>query len=250
MIIHGIGALVLVGLLAGEARAEDAPPAPGDAGRVGETIALVTEAYGGIERIDASFGWHMRGRVLSVADGVNGTLELAVALDGSLRLEIRYPNRTEIRVLAGVLAWHGGARRQRPASRPMTDSMRLQYHRLVAPFDLVAAEPGELVDEGDTPDGHIRLRREWNARISTVYEVDPESGLVMVVRGEIEDEDGFLEFVAEASDFRDVEGIPFPFRITTFVADQVAAETILDRVTPEADFEPGLFLPAGTAADL
>ena len=50
--------------------------------------------------------------------------------------------------------------------------------------------------------------------------------------------------------FRDVDGIPFPFRITTLVSGQVAAETILDRVVPETDFEPGAFLPVGTASDL
>jgi len=167
-----------------------------------------------------------------------------------MRQEIRYPNRTEVRVLAGALAWHGGPRRQRPASRAMRDSMRLQYHRLAAPFDLAAAEPGDLTDEGDTAQGRIRLRRRWDNRTSTIYEIDPESGLVIVVRGEIDDLDGFLEFVAEASDFRDVDGIPFPFRLTTLVSGQVAAETILDRVVPETDFEPGAFLPVGTASDL
>jgi hypothetical protein len=224
--------------------------AEGDAGRVEAALAAVMDAYGGRDRLLAAEGYRVEGRVLSLADGVNGTLDLELALDGSMRAELRYPGRTEVRILAGALAWHGGSRRQRPAEPDMADSMRLQYHRLAAPFELAESSAADLADEGDSPEGWIRLRREWGERTSTLYEIDPGTGMIQRVRGMLGEGEDAIEFVADSADFRDIEGVLFPFRITTYVGDHVAAETILDRVEPEDRFPPGTFLPAGTRGDL
>lgn len=209
----------------------------------------VADAYGGREALTAVEGFTAHGKVLSLADGLTGKLQLELSLNGDLRSEIRYPHRTETRILAGTMAWSGGEHAQRPAERDMNISMRLQYHRLVAPFELAATDAGDLVREDPSPEGYVRLRRDWGASSRTIYEIDPETWRVVRTRGEIGEGDGVLLFETESNDFREVDGIWFPFRMTTTVSGHTAAETILDRLTT-GGYDPRRFLPSGGVGDM
>ena len=168
-----------------------------------------------------------RGSVLSVTRGVTGRLQLAVATDGSMRAEIRYPGRTEVRVLAGGLAWNGGARVQELSDETMADSTRLQFHRLTAPFELVSTPPESLEALGESEEGWVRVRRRWGERLRTVYEIEGETGRIRRVRGEMSSGESRIEFVSEDHDFRRVSGVLFPFRTTTVISGRVEAETVL-----------------------
>jgi len=221
---------------------------PSDAPDVGALLEKVGDAYGGLTALTECPGFRARGKVHSVSDGVNGTLKLSLSLDGALRVEIDYPNRSETRILSGKLAWNGGRRRQRPSDRSMASSVRLQYHRLAAPFEIVATEVADLEPDGVSDEGWLRFRRQWAGGLHMIYEIDADTGRIKRTRGVIED--GPLEFVTESFDFRDIDGVWFPFRMTTWVAGRVAAETILDRVTIEGDFPSKTFLPAGTGSDI
>ncbi|NNE43610.1 MAG: hypothetical protein HKN12_05340 [Gemmatimonadetes bacterium] len=233
------------------AAAESATAAPA----VAEILEKVVAAHGG-DAVRECPGYRARGRVLSLVDGRSGRLRLSVALDGSFRSEIRYPGREEIRILAGRLAWNGGSRRQTLAGAEMSDSMHLQFHRMAAPFELAREDAAALTLLPESEEGWIRLERVWNSRTRTVYEIDPESGRIRRIRGEVTQagdaadsahgKDGALEFVSEANDFREVDGILFPFRITSIVAGDAAAEIILDRVQIEPDFDADEFRPAGS----
>ncbi|MBZ0268763.1 hypothetical protein K8I85_11445 [bacterium] len=228
-------------------------PAPLRADEPRDTAAIldrVTAAYGGREALAAIAGFRAVGKVLSLSDGMTGKLQLELSLNGDLRSVIRYPHRTETRILAGTMAWSGGEHLQRPAERDMNISMRLQYHRLVAPFELALTEADDLVREDASDEGYIRLRRDWGSQSHTIYEIDPESWYVMRTRGEIGEGDGTLLFETESNDFREVDGILFPFRMTTTVAGHTAAEVILDRITTEDDYDPRRFLPSGGAGDM
>ena len=211
---------------------------------------LVAEGHGGRQSLADVSGFHARGKILSVADGMNGRVDWEVSRQGDLRSVIEYPHRAEVRILAGRLAWNGGRRGQRPSTPDMTASMHLQYHRLVAPFELVEADPEELELTGESDEGWLRVLRAWSDDLRTTYEVDPDTGLIRRVVGEMGQGDATLTFVAESHDFRDVDGIRFPFRVTTRVSGSVAAETILDRLELRDGFEPGTFLPEGAAGDM
>lgn len=238
-------AAVLAAASVSAAAAPEAPPAPE------RVIAAVVEAYGG-DALAVCDGFRTRGRVLSLVDGSSGKLREAVSLDGSFRAEIRYPGREEIRVLAGRLAWNGGRRRQVLSGTEMADSMRLQFHRLAAPFELASMDPAELESLAPSEEGWHRVQRHWNDRTRTIYEVDPESGRIRRIRGEVGQGDDVLEFVSETNDFREIDGVLFPFRVTTVVAGEPAAETILDRVLLESDFGAEEFRPdgSGTGGDI
>jgi hypothetical protein len=234
--------LALSGLaLTGLARADAGIPA------LQEQVAT---AHGGREALHDIQGFEARGRILSLADGLNGRLDWEVSRKGDLRARIEYPNRWEVRILSGRLAWHGGKLVQRPSGSDMTASMQLQYHRLVAPFEFVEADPAELALDGLSPEGWIRVVRTWDEDVRTIYEVEAETGRILRVIGEIGSGETTLSFVTESHDFREVEGVLFPFRMTTRVAGQAAAETILDRVEVRQRFAPGTFLPEGVAGDM
>jgi len=236
-------AIVAVALFASSVQAADDPDVAG-------LLRKVSDAYGGSSALAECPGFRARGRVLSLADGVNGTVIVSLSLNGALRVEIRYPSRTETRILSGKLAWDGGRERQKPSDRDMASSIRLQYHRLAAPFELAAASAPDLEARGTSDEGWIRLRRQWSDALSTTYEIDPESGRIRRIRGVLTTGAGELEFVSECSDFREVGGLQFPFRTTTWVGERVAAETIFERVTIEADFPATSFVPAGSGSDI
>lgn len=212
--------------------------------------AKVIAAYGG-DALRAVHGFRARGRILQVATGVGGRVDLSVELNGSLRTEMRYPGRTEVRILHGPLAWSGGPGRQPLASRDMADAVRLQYHRLAAPYELADVPIEELTAEGETEEGWVRLARRWDDRTRTIYEVDPDSGRIRRIHGELTDADGkVLHFDSEAHDFRKVSGVLFPFRTTTMVNGEITAEVVFERVNLVDDFEASEFRPSDAAGDI
>jgi hypothetical protein len=228
--------------------AEPAPPAtPSPA------VELVAKAYGGREALAAFPGFHARGKILSIVDGLGGTWDTKVLLDGSLRAELQYPQRAEVRILSGALAWNGGRRKQSVSSRSMKDAILLQYHRLAAPFEIAAASTAELSEDGRSEEGWIRLRREWGPSLSMVYEVDPDTGFVRRTTGRAGSGEAALELVTEMEDFRTIESssgaILFPFRTVTIIGGEVVSETTLERMEEKSDFTPQTFLPAGAEGD-
>ncbi|MGQ0723377.1 MAG: hypothetical protein ACT4PE_17655 [Candidatus Eiseniibacteriota bacterium] len=224
-------------------------PAGGEPADPTEVVARVIEAHGG-EALDGVTGFRARGSVLSAADGLSGKVRIAVRLDGALRVEIRWPQREEVRILAGRLAWHGGSARQRPADREMADSMRLQLHRLAAPFELAGLPADSLEALEPSPEGWSRIARRWDARTRTVYEVD-DTGRIRRILGELlTGGDDTMDFLTESSDFREVEGVLFPFRTTTVIQGEAATETILERVTLEENFAADEFSPAGAPGEI
>lgn len=237
----------LAGLLAAGGRAATSPP--DSASELAELVALVREEYGG-EALEKVPGFRARGRVLTLSDGISGQVRVSLARNGSLRVEIRYPDRTEVRILSGRLAWNGGPRGQTLSDEALSDSMRLQYHRLAAAFELSAAPLEELETAGVSEEGWVRVRRRWDERTATVYEIDPETGRIPRVAGELDSGDGAMTFVSEAHDFRRVAGVLFAFRTTTVISGRVAAEMILERVSVERDFAPDEFRPSGAPADI
>lgn len=217
---------------------------------VAALLDRVVDAYGGSGALAACPGFRARGKILSFADGMNGSVTVALSLDDAMRVEIRYPDRAETRILSGKLVWDGGRTRQKPSGGSRASAIRLQYHRLAAPFEFIGQDADRFEPAGTSDEGWFRLRRQWTQDLYTIYEIDPETGRIHRTRGVIAAEGGELEFVSESWDFREVDGILFPFRTTTWVGDHAAAETIFDRISIEAEFPATTFVPTNTGGDI
>jgi hypothetical protein len=223
--------------------------ADGDAADAERVLAAVRDAYGTAAIGDAA-GFRLRGRILSVADGVSADVRMDVALEGSLRESVRYPDGTELRIVSGKLAWRGDEQRQKPAPREAADSMRLTLRQLLAPFDLAAAEPEAIAVDGTSEEGWTLVSLRGDDPLAVTYEVDPASGRVHRIRGVVEIDGRPVEVTVETGDFRDVDGILFPFRATRIVAGDVTSETVLTRVRLRTEFAPEVFGPSGSPGEI
>jgi hypothetical protein len=215
--------------------------------------ALVAEAYGGTEALSAFPGFHAQGKVLSLTDGIGAAIEISLLLDGSMRTEVRYPSRKEVRILSGSLAWNGGGRVQSPSTRALKDATLLQYHRLAAPFEISILPPAELRPLGTSPEGWMRLRREWPSGLSMTYDIEHKTGFIRRTTARMGKGEDAGEFVTELDDFRKVSGnagaVMFPFRAVTRVGQEAVSEVIFERLEERSKFSEVTFLPAGAAGD-
>lgn len=230
-----------------------AAPAPDEAVIV-ELQSLVARGYGGREAVTAFRGCHARGKVISATDALGGTMEMDLELNGSLRVSVRNIERTEVRILSGAMAWSGGFHHQAAAARELADSMRLQYLRLAAPFDLVREEPSTFVVLERT-EKIVVLQRKIGSRLIMNYEVDLASGRVTRTEGWREGSDGerLFTFDVRVSDFKSVDSpggaVLFPLRSKTLVDGRVISEVVLERITSREEFASETFLPADAPGD-
>jgi hypothetical protein len=231
------------------AKASEEAPSPA---KISPAIEMVANAYGGREALAAFPGFSARGKILSMSDGLGGTVEMKLLLDGSLRAEIQYPSRAEVRILSGALAWNGGRRKQSVSTHAMKDAILLQYHRLAAPFEIAASGPGDFIEEERTKEGWIRLRREWKPGLAMIYDIDPKTGFVRRTTGQSGEGSTGIELVTEMEDFRKVEAehgaVLFPFRTLTLIGGEVVSKVTFDRIEQQSEFSPPTFLPEGSAA--
>jgi hypothetical protein len=250
--LSGFG-LVAAFLALGPGSGLAAESAGGEAIESPETAALVARAaaaHGGRERLLEFPGFRALGEVLSSRRGVNGTIRLTISRAGSMRSRIRYPGGPELTLRSGPLAWRGVGPRPDAASDGTASAILFEAQAWAAPFELVAAGPGEIAAAGKSEAGRDRLRREDKHGRVTEYELDPATGRVARVRGTTGEGDDALEVVIDLRDWREVEGIVLPFRSSLRIDGRRVCETILERVEREPDLPGSLFLPKIRGGDL
>ncbi len=244
-------------LFAGAARAETVDStgvggAAGTAGAPAPVIDALARGHGGADALRAFRGFRARGSIVTVEDGRGSDVEVSLLLDGSMRLETRLPERVETRILAGPLAWSGGAHQQKPAAREIKDAILIQYRMLAAPFDLVRAD-STFRTEGTSPEGWTRLVRTWRSDLTMTYDVDDETGLLRRVSAKSGGEGAARTFITEMSDYRSVESetgaVLIPFRSRTQIGGHVVSETRWQRIEERSSFPSETFLPTGTTGD-
>jgi hypothetical protein len=209
--------------------------------------------HGGAEALRAVAGFFASGTYVNADDGRGGEIEVSIVLDGSMRWEKRHPERSETRILAGPLAWSGGAHRQQAASLDLANAIRIQYHTFAAPFELAREDSSEFRADGASPEGWTRITRSWRETLQTTYEIDGDTGLVRRVTGRRGAGDEEHVIVTELGDFRDVETtsgtVRLPFRMTTRTEEGIVGEMRWKRLEVRESFPPQTFLPHDAAGD-
>lgn len=210
-----------------------------------ELAALCIEAYGGEEAIAAASAFMQIGEIVSTGrDRGAGRLLRAFHRPDKLRVEILYPDEdVEIRVLVGNQGWRGG----RPVGGAMHLAMVLQAIRLDYPGFILAA-PEQLAEadpvERDGQSFRV-LVMDVGAGLTVAAEIDAETGRIHRTIAHIPYErvPQGLEFVNEYSDFREVNGVLFAFRETTYAQGRHTADITLEEVNtfdvlPAEHFDP------------
>lgn len=192
-------------------------------------------------------GFTARGRVLPLVEGPVVTLRVAADLSGrNLREDARDARGSRTRRLAGRLAWEGSPR-PAPADSAAAARIDALFHERVAPWEPAFTAPESLRVAGTTAEGWTRIvaagaesaRREWQA--------DPETGRVLRMVDRTGRDGSPVE--VEFTDWRETNGVAWPFRATTWTGGHAVRVTVWDRFEPSRDLSAEEFLP-GQRSDL
>ena len=180
----------------------------------------VVDAYGGsaawakVASIDA------HGRVVPAMRKGDGTMTRVWRGAGNLRVEIVYPDKTEIRALEDGKGTNNG----RASTAMELDAMRLQAARLALPL-LLAEHKGSLRDLG-THDDVRSIEIALDAPLTMTIDIDPKTSRVVRSVGRSKD----VAFTTVYSDFRTVNGLLVPFHEENSAMGMKTADIFLEKV--------------------
>ena len=200
------------------------------ADRAGATALIdkVIAEYGGAKAIASAHSLRQKGRVTTETRG-SAALAREFERPDRLRVELKYPDNTEVRLLSGASAFRGG----QSASGPMRDAMMLQAARLDLPALLNEAR-GRVSDLGLQERGGVALRAllvPLGGSLELTAFVDERSGRILRSEGSVPaGAMGRLNFWTNYSDFRRVKGVLFAFSEENFASGTRTGQTQLETV--------------------
>ena len=187
----------------------------------------VIDAYGGQTAWANVKVIRPTGIVTSRMQRANGELLRELARPSKLRVEIRYPSVSEVRVVDG----RRGTRDGEEAHGPALDAMILQAARIDIPAILIARR--DAVQEGPRGrynDAEVRtLLVDLGDGLSLKLDVDPETCRVVHSAGIMPS----MQFETEYGDFRKIDGRLFAFHETNIAGTTRTGETFLHNVVIE-----------------
>ncbi len=176
----------------------------------------MVEVYGGGEALSKAASYIQKWRVVRAADGVEGSDYRRVTLPDRLYIELRYPDRSETRILegeVGIKIYNGSGKRQ--VSGPMLDAMKAQLMRLYTPLQLK-----EFSDD-------IRVEHKEGEYILTLvkggvecdYHVDPKNFHIVKTVGRLKMGPQTMQFATLYKDFSKVDGVLMPHTEIKYAGD-------------------------------
>ena len=200
------------------------------ADRSGTTTVIdkVVAEYGGRKAFAAAHALRQKGRVTTETRG-SAALVREFSRPDRLRVELKYPGNTEVRLLDGGSAFREG----RPVGGPMRDAMLLQAARLDLPALLDEAR-GRVGDLGVQQRGGVALRAllvPLGFGLELTVFVDERSGRIRRSEGSVPaGAMGRVEFSTDYSDFRRAKGVLFAFTEENFASGTRTGQTQLETV--------------------
>lgn len=225
-LVVGLASACLCG---GSVRGQDVP---------GAVVDRVVEAYGGWQRLQRVAGYSMEGSLLTGHDKAAPTSRVFVR-PGRLRVVIEHADGREVRVVADAKGWRTSPSGTTAAAEgPLLDSMTLQAARAALPWILAERRDevtfaSALSAEDKAPSG---LQLVVGEGLTLRAYLDPQShritrALTVLQRGMT------IAFEARFADFREVDGVLFPFREENYAGGRHTASTAFTvvRVNPPLD---------------
>jgi hypothetical protein len=214
-------------------------------------LAAAAELDDLLERVAAAYGnagetrppaMRQTGVTYSALRRQEGALHRTYQRPDRLRIEIRYPDKEEVRILRGGAAWKEGE----AMSDAFHGAMVLQAVRLDLPWNLLTAR-GLLRDLGTTAmgDGPPLRILEWplTGGLDMQVGIDPDSGRIVHVLGRIVSGGGEMEFGTRYEDFRRQDGLLYAAMERHYVMGRPTGYTRIEQVEfldrlPDDLFEP------------
>lgn len=183
-------------------------------------VAKVVEAYGGSAAWAKVTSIEAKGRVEPSMRKGPGAMTRNWSAAGNLRVEIVYPDKTEVRALENGKGTNNG----RASSAMELDGMRLQAARLALPR-LLADKKASLRDLG-TKDNVRSIEIALDAPLTVTVDIDPATGRIVRSVGRTKD----VAFTTVYSDFRMVNGLLMAFHEENSAMGMKTADIYLEKV--------------------
>lgn len=209
-------------------------------------IREVIEAYGGEKALAGITSIYAKGSIEAFMRGDRGVSTRYFKRPRKLRAELAYQKSSETRILNGFRGWRGsGGEPLREVHGPAYLAMAYQFKYLDLPFGFL--DKGYKI----TYLGRENLRGapvevlqlvDNEGTIMRVY-VDAGTRLIARVVGSFGAGPGGAELAAEFSDYRNVAGVKFPFRVSNYsgankIAENLVTEIQINKEMPDALFQP------------
>jgi len=180
----------------------------------------VLAAYGGAGAWKKVKSFRQSGTVASPMRPAPGTVTRLWTRPDKLTIEIAYPTSKETRIVDG----EHGTQNGKEASGTGLAAMRLQAARLALPALLADRRAG--VHDLGLRDGRRVLEIAVAPALSVLLEVDPKTSRVLRSVSKAEGS----EFATTYADFREVDGLLFPFSEENFANGTKTATTTLTKI--------------------
>jgi hypothetical protein len=206
-------------------------------------VEEVIAAYGGEKRLAGVRSYRVEGVISAASDRSVGETVRWFERPDRLRVELRYPDRGEIRVTRGTRSRVGRDDRSlAEAPEPLGGALRLQATRLDLPIRLQEEEEALVLMPPDEA-GRQVLRSLVDLGLTVDYHIDHETHRIEHVTLQVSDTAGPITFGIDLSEFRWVDGILFPFKEITSTNGERTAEVRIRRVEMNPALAPELFGP-------
>jgi hypothetical protein len=183
-------------------------------------VAKVVDTYGGSTAWAKVTSIDETGRVDPAMRKGPGAMTRKWSGAGNLRVEIVYPDKTEVRALENGKGTNNG----RESSAMELDGMRLQAARLALPR-LLADKKASLRDLG-TKDNIRSVEIALDAPLTVTVDIDTVTGRIVRSVGRAKD----VAFTTEYNDFRTVSGLLIAFHEGNSAMGMKTADIYLEKV--------------------
>ncbi len=195
-------------------------------------VDRVLAAYGGREALEKIHAYRAEGRLVTVMrEGEAPTIRL-FARPNRLRVELRYPDAPETRILRGEQGWRGTGNTLDAAQGPMLDAMLLQAARAGIPWILMerAAEVHRIQPLHFRGRDLLGLELGLAPGLTLRAYVDPATNRVEMSQGILERGSMRTAFETIYADFRSIDGVWFAFREENYASGRQTGYTAMERV--------------------
>jgi hypothetical protein len=206
----------------------------------------VLKAYGGEQALGRIKTVFAKGAVKAFMLGDEGMSTRYFQRPRKLRAELAYKNSAETRILNGSRGWRSS--NGKPLAEvigPPFLGMVYQYKYLDLPFGFldngftISLLPREKLHDMDVD---VLLLADAEGPPMRVY-LDVKTRLIARVAGVFSFGSVGTELIADFSDYRVVEGVRFPFRITNYSGENKIAETVVNELRLNQEMRDTLFQP-------
>ena len=202
-------------------------------------VSGIINAYGGKEQLSKVVSILAEGRIKNLFDKDEGTYFRYMKRDKKLIVDIKYSRSEEKRILIGDKGYSGTGGKVSEVKGAPYDAMVYQYNQLDLPYGLI-----------DNTFKVTYLRKDRLGGVDTdVLKLVDKSGhnidvyvgakdfLILKVVGTFGMGDSTMSLAAEFSDYRKLDGILLPFKITNYADTTKISETEITKyaINPPID---------------